>query len=56
MLNNQEIIVHDRKVKCVGGEEGHPAVYYLIPHDTNSVTCDYCSLTYKYVEKSEETN
>lgn len=55
MQNLEEKIVDERKVFCEGisaiGDSGHPGIYLVIPNNSNSVVCPYCSK--KFVLKTE---
>ena len=49
-------ITYSRKVSCDGNQllnspvEEHPLVYYVIPYESNQVSCEYCGKTFAYVE------
>ena len=47
MQNFEDKIVDERKVFCEGvfanGDPGHPGVYLIIPNNSDSIICSYCS-------------
>ena len=49
-------ISYTRDISCNGNfllnapEQEHPLVYYVIPYETNQVSCEYCGKTFAYVE------
>jgi uncharacterized Zn-finger protein len=55
MVSVDELVVETRKVFCEGNsknnEPGHPGIYLVIPNNSNSVVCPYCSK--KFVLKTE---
>jgi len=49
-------ITYSRKVSCDGNQllnspvEEHPLVYYVIPYESNQVSCEYCGKTFAFAD------
>ena len=55
-VESNTAISYTREISCDGNfllntpEQEHPLVYYMIPYESNQVTCGYCNKTFAYVE------
>ena len=55
-VESNTAISYTRDISCNGNfllnapEQEHPFVYYVIPYETNQVSCEYCGKTFAYVE------